>query len=1047
MMSTLELVRAGAGSGKTTDLCETVAAAVAGGMDPARILATTFTRKAAAELKGRIQARLLDGTDGDATAAHRQADRLELAAIGTVHGVAHQLLARYAIQLGLSPRLEILTEVAGARALRDLLGSMPVDSWQHIRHVADRLAVTDLQQRILKLLAAKRGNRISDENFLAHMRTSADRVCALLAPQGSAHAPSPADRFFAFADQALANIETLTNDVTAVTNKARQGLRRLCSQRSPAWTTYLQAARLSAGKKSGADALLDPLRNHAAQVRQNPQLHADVREFSLRLASETNRLDALYHGYKVERGLLDFTDLEVLFLELLENDALSPSVAQDFDLILVDEFQDTNPLQLAIFQRLRQLAPRSRWVGDPKQAIYGFRDTDPDLINDVWRNAVGALATSLPNNHRSQRGLVQIVGTLFAPIFGAEATQCPQKPAMTRGVERWLLNTKNQPDDAAALACGIFRLHAEGIRFGDMAVLERKNDALGTLAAALDELGIPYLLGSPGLLATREGVLTLAGVRLVADRNDSLAAATILHMLGDPTLATPAWLSERLDALRTQQQAREGAGASTPAFAQPWDGDVRFLAIENIDRQTLSPLLVVQQVIEALNLPTLVRKWGDPARRCANLDSLLQHTQEYEDAALETGEAVTIPGLILYLERLAEDDDDVRHPPLGHDAVTLTTYHSAKGLEWPVVILGGLNSDRDPDMWSPVVTGGNPGGDDPLTGRMLRAWVWPFGYSDGPFPRLATGSDLETDALASGEGEDRTRRAQQENLRLLYVGCTRAKNKLVFVHRPEKYEWLMQVPGVDALLDCAVGEGEHALQGIDTTFVLRQLNADMVADCRFPAPNRERWLAAPEATAAPSLQPRFHHPSAALSAGPTAPFLVRELSGPSHFPAGAKQEHYAAIGDAVHAYLASLPSMRALSDAQKCAVAERCLSAFSVTGLLSPMTLVSTGNRFCEWVDSQYPGARWITEVPVTSLRAEGGQWKGTIDLVLELPDDGIVIIDHKSAPIRREHCGAKAATFAAQLDGYREMMTVAGHRDIATWIHFPLAGVVATRE
>ena len=63
--------------------------------------------------------------------------------------------------------------------------------------------------------------------------------------------------------------------------------------------------------------------------------------------------------------------------------------AQDFDLILVDEFQDTNPLQLAIFQRLRQIAPRSRWVGDPKQAIYGFRDTDPELINEVWANATG----------------------------------------------------------------------------------------------------------------------------------------------------------------------------------------------------------------------------------------------------------------------------------------------------------------------------------------------------------------------------------------------------------------------------------------------------------------------------------------------------------------------------------------------------------------------------------------------------------------------------------------------------------------------------------
>ena len=97
-------------------------------------------------------------------------------------------------------------------------------------------------------------------------------------------------------------------------------------------------------------------------------------------------------------------DLEVLFLKLLEDEmSIGESAAQDFDLILVDEFQDTNPLQLAIFQRLRRIAPRSRWVGDPKQAIYGFRDTDPELINEVWTNATDATRTDLPNNHRSQK--------------------------------------------------------------------------------------------------------------------------------------------------------------------------------------------------------------------------------------------------------------------------------------------------------------------------------------------------------------------------------------------------------------------------------------------------------------------------------------------------------------------------------------------------------------------------------------------------------------------------------------------------------------------
>src|SRR5688572_24981926 len=123
MTTILEIVRAGAGSGKTTDLCNTVAQAVTAGLDPARILATTFTKKSAAELKGRVQVKLLDEI------GHESADRLELAGIGTVHSVAHHLLRRYAIELGLSPRLEVFDQ-GTERVLSDLLSTIPLSRWE-----------------------------------------------------------------------------------------------------------------------------------------------------------------------------------------------------------------------------------------------------------------------------------------------------------------------------------------------------------------------------------------------------------------------------------------------------------------------------------------------------------------------------------------------------------------------------------------------------------------------------------------------------------------------------------------------------------------------------------------------------------------------------------------------------------------------------------------------------------------------------------------------------------------------------------------------------
>jgi ATP-dependent exoDNAse (exonuclease V) beta subunit len=1047
MTGALEVVRAGAGSGKTTDLCQTVADAVVAGLDPARILATTFTKKAAAELKSRIQSKLLT-SGGDAQLAHRQADRLELAAIGTVHSVAHQLLRRYAIELGLSPRLEVIEEAGADRVLRELLGSITLDAWQPLVELAQRLDVDELPKHFLNLLAIKRGNCISDRDFLAHMSASAEQVCQLLSPAGPVAEGPPHDRLRELAAEALARLEALVEDQQKNTNDARHKLRLLSSRRSPNWGSYLDASRISAGRRFGADALLEELRSHAAIVRRHPQLHDDIRRFSALLAAETVRLQEHYIATKAQRGLVDFTDLEVMFLDLLRHPELSKRLQQDFDLALVDEFQDTSPLQLAIFQRLRSLLPRSRWVGDPKQAIYGFRDTDPQLVHAVWQRTARRERKHLPNNHRSQRGLVQLIGALFVQGLGEDARQIPVRAAEPRGVERWLLDAKNQSDDAMALACGIAQLQAEGSRLGDIAVLARKNDSLAQLAAALDQLGVAYLLESPGLFRTREGALLLAGVRLVADRNDSLAAATIHHLLGSPTEKTPAWIIERLEEVREVE--RRQARRPEAAYALPWQGDERLLPLERIDATLCSPWHVVQQVIEALELPRRIHAWGAPASRCANLDSALLHAREYEEQGLRSGSAVTLSGLILYWERLASLGNDMRFTSQGHDAVTLTTFHSAKGLEWPIVILSGLHKTRAADLWQPVVSGGGIDPEDPLRGRTLRCWVWPFGRSEGRSGGLRTGSDLEADALDSPEGRQRKARDAEESLRLLYVGCTRAREKLVFAHRPGQCDWLEQLPELKAILPDDAEPGEHPLSGFETTYVLRRLSAEMFDECQIAAPREACWLAPPRRPRGRAAKEptgrrveRFHSPSAAEAQAIDPPSAWTRLSDEFVFPEGLDDVTLAAVGYAVHSYLAALPSLQGLEARDRSQVAERCLVAYGVVEKLHPATLVESGEHLQRWVESTFPGARWHVEVPVSGPRAAGGQWVGTVDLVLELSDGRLVIVDHKSAPIRRQQCPKKAAQYSGQLASYCEILSAAPATIHSCWIHFPLAGTI----
>ena len=110
----------------------------------------------------------------------------------------------------------------------------------------------------------------------------------------------------------------------------------------------------------------------------------------------------------------------------------------------------------------------------------------------------------------------------------------------------------------------------------------------------------------------------------------------------------------------------------------------------------------------SLSLPETVSKLGPypPSERCTFQPpsaALFERRSHYEEAALTGSGSATLSGLILYFEQLAETDLDLRYTSQGHDAVTLMTYHGAKGLEWPVVVLSGLHSDRDPDMWKPVV--------------------------------------------------------------------------------------------------------------------------------------------------------------------------------------------------------------------------------------------------------------------------------------------------------------------------------------------------------
>jgi ATP-dependent helicase/nuclease subunit A len=1047
-MPVLTVVSAGAGTGKTYDICEAITDAVIGGLHPRRILATTFTRKAAAELKGRLQARVLrDVRFANPKERQSMAERVDLAAVGTVHSVGHQLLTRYAIRLGLSPHLLVLDEKGSHRSLHDLLSGMDSSRWESLATLARKLSIDDLQALVLKLLDAKRSNQIGDQAFPAQLHQSLDRLFEIMAPAGPLSDGPGFNGLYALAKSVLRDIET-KNDSTKVTQEAVSALRSLSASKEPRWQDFLKAQKLAAGKKSGADQCLADLRAAASAVRRAPELHHDIRAFVEGLINEINLLGSEYARYKGERGLLDFTDLEVLFLQMLQNETLIESLSADFDLIVVDEFQDTNPIQLAIFQRLKEVARESRWVGDTKQSIFGFRGTDPDLIKGVWDTVPEENRRELPDNRRSNKGIVQVVSTLFGPVFGEGAVQNAVRDGSPGGIERWVFATKKKEQDFQALAVGISQLRSEGVPLRDIAILARSNANVEEIGEALTVDGIPALLELPGLFSTREGTLVVCGLRLVADRRDSLAAATIMHLFEDHTCETPGWLEDRLRELqkiRAMKAEGEGEPPEIGRIGMPWGDNPRLEMLSHIDARTLAPSVIVQLVIGALDVGACLRQWGNSARRASHLDAIVQLAKLYEDESLATGSAATLSGLNSHFGRLAANGEDIRLAPHGLDAVTLLTYHRSKGLEWPVVVLTDLGAERDPDLWSPVVSGGAPSTGNPLAGRAVRYWPWPFGRNPMVTSKVLGGSGLDEDALLSAEGREASEKARREALRLLYVGFTRARDKLVLAHRTGQDAWLRQLPDIDGLLNPALEPGEHELPGVDTTFRLRRLDHEMIEGIRPDGPRAERWLRALSAprSGGPSYVARYWSPSEDLPTA-TPSVAIDVLPGQSIFPSKLPEEKEAALGNACHAYLAALSSMAGLDLARKGEVALRLLKGFCVEAHISADAIVAAGERFKDWVFAKYPGATWVTEVPVSAPRVAGGQWSGTIDLLLVLPDGKAVIVDHKAAPIRREQCAAKAETYFGQLQAYQEILRAQSLNTATAWIHFPLAGVMA---
>jgi ATP-dependent exoDNAse (exonuclease V) beta subunit len=1058
----VQSIGAGAGTGKTTELTQIVRESIISGRcRPHAIIGTTFTKKAAGELVERVRQELFK--TGKVDAAERLAESL----LGTVDSICMRLLSRFAFEAGISPQIGIIAEtdasVLFSGAIED---SCSLDDIEAIREIGERLCQStgrslSWKDQIGEIAAEARENAISPDELKTMAGQSFDEFLSFL--------PTPASDGSAI-DRALAQaISTAIGKISAINDTTKktadyiqflQTCRRELAENRLTWSQWLKLTKDTPAKASLAEA--QPVLRAARRYEEHPKLRSDIKQYVQSLFEFAAGALQRYQERKEERGLLDFVDLETRTLALLDRPEAANVIKEEFDLLVVDEFQDTNPIQLALFIRLAELVKHGAvWVGDVKQAIYGFRGSDPALMEAVIRSVKAQEPQSLNTTYRARPELVQLFNELFIPAFQREL-KLEEKEIMLRPgrapnaalpvpLEFWKLRSDQRNQNgtpkkltgsqaAQALAEGIARLLANrgqiedrntrqlrSVQLRDIAVLCRTNEGAATVADALRVRGFPTTLGTSGLLSTPEVRLAIACLRRMADAGDTLATAEIIALETE----NPAehWLKDRLEYLSTHPEDPMGRnwGMAAPLLNRT----VIALHEARARLDQLTPAEALDFALGAGNVFKTALMWGpsehQSAQRRANLETLRGLALQYERSCAATHAPTTVAGFVFWCEELAAQGNDLKAADERADAIHVLTYHTAKGLEWPVVICDDLDYEHRTNLWDiTVVQDVAFDAGKPLANRRVRFWPWPFGNHRKDIPLL---TKIENEAVAN----EASAAAAREALRLLYVGFTRARDMLVLVTRSDQVSaWLelLQAPWLEPLQ----GGGRATIEGVlgpaQVPCCTRIIQPSLSAE-RKDAAKTYRWF--PTGVTPTAKLPALITPSKEPEIASAS--VARTINLGARLPINGRVDENI-LGDALHAIFAA--EFINPHHPDRLATIQRTLQAYDLSQNISAQDTANMLDRFARYLNELFqPKSIWV-EVPFVTTNDHGQQTTGFIDLLVET-DKGFVIIDHKSFLGGSGDWPAKALSYSGQLAAYcgaRRDMTIA-----STWIHFAAAG------
>ena len=990
-MKNITYISAGAGSGKTTRIIDKLVEAIENNTRPSEIMMTTFTRAAAQEMQERAKKKLLELGMPD------KANEMGAATIGTIHSVCLRFIQKYWYLVGISPDCQQMDEndfnsyvdqslfkqvteedMLLLEKWRKVLDWKKFDGKPYVAYWRDWLRTMVNKVRYYHINDLKQSRKKSIEEINAvFARHTFDK-----------------DEYKECKEDLEAALRAKTNRDGTLNRYAAARLEYLETYDPKTCNGKVEINELKGIEDVFQEWVLAASKVVFTDSRKDATINIVKKLFEILIEWREE-----YQRYKQTHKMLDFNDMEVYFSQLLEKDEVKAEIGK-YKLVLVDEFQDCNPMQIDIFKRISDLVPRSIWVGDPKQAIYGFRGTDTALVKEVSDQIIhdknGCIRDSLDTSYRSREELVKFVNDEFLGIFSKAPFTLPVKPVNEielkvgrkyaienppSPLQSWTVKKTSHGVDFTALAHNIRDLVESGhtyvepknqperlAQYGDIAILVCKNATVSKITKVLRDFGVPFFAtednDKDAQPIEQKLLMALAQYKLSPKYRPHLRA-DILHLLKSvPTQELLddyfAHISVTLDENNKRQYNGRDEWKKDDDLIQRIDQIINDCYANGL-YDTLATL------VDRLRIYDLVAMWGDAEIRRSNISRTLRLAEDFDHHCEILN--ISDPTFAQYAEYM-EDAQAKTELDLNSPSVKVLTMHKSKGLEWPIVIY----YDGDNDFAE----------DEKIVEREF------FGIREQRnaddtywlrvFPCIINDKTARQCLYKESYFNESKKRIEADDTRLRYVAFTRARDILIQVNVDKDAPVYVSTPEPQTYT--LIDTDQTKQEGSDLTYLVN--------------PSRS---------------------------GITSALKPSDSTKVDRIDISEKKEdiRMSSIGTCIHNIYAAYDAL--MDEQTAISMAQRIIDSVKLSEILNAKEVITAVRALYDYLSKNHGAPISIDhELPFSFVRKNGQLLRGEIDLLWHT-EDGVVLVDYKN--IQGEE--ANPEHYASQMEAYREVIESAG--------------------